>query len=166
MEELLHHSIEPVTLDRSRIYDQRQEKHFLKPNGLWLSVSGSDDWESWCRANEFGCGDIVYRVTLRADANIAWLCSGADIDMFHTTWSEPGEVWRGGTAPLSDEYVRLHWEVNWQRVAQQFDGIIITPYQWSRRMGGPFWYYGWDCASGCVWKLDAVETFERININA
>lgn len=163
---LLHHSIQPTVLDRSRSYDQDKFRGF-KPNGLWVSVTGDGeyDWESWCRDNEFGIGECVHRVTLRDDANIAWLHTAADIDTFHTNWSEPGEVWRGGTAPLSDEYVRMQWEVNWQNVAEQFDGIIITPYQWSRRMGGPFWYYGWDCASGCVWQLDAVETFERINVN-
>lgn len=160
MSELLHYNAQPVSLDRSRVYDQREQRG-NKPNGLWLSVSGEDDWECWCRENGFGIGGYVHRATLQADANVLWLRTAADIDQFHLDWSEKS-YWTGGTAPLSDEYVRMHWEVNWQNVAQRYDGIMIAPYQWSRRLGGPFWYYGWDCASGCIWQLDAVASFTQV----
>ena len=46
--------------------------------------------------------------------------------------------------------------IDWPKVAERYDGIIIAPYQWSRRLDGPMWYYGWDCASGCVWRARAV----------
>jgi len=162
MGDLLHYSIGPTVLDRSRIYDQDEFRGF-KPNGLWLSVSGDDDWEWWCRENEFNIGGYVHRATL-VEENILWLRTAAEIDRFHAEWSEQDDVWRrGGTAPLSDDFVRRQWPVNWRAVTEHYDGIMIAPYQWSRRMGGPFWYYGWDCASGCVWQLDAVETFESVN---
>ena len=42
---------------------------------------------------------------------------------------------------------------DWKLIAQEFDGIEIAPYQWEIRMDyNFFWYYGWDCASGCLWR--------------
>lgn len=47
--------------------------------------------------------------------------------------------------------------VNWPLIATRWDGIIIAPYQWSCRYDDrTFWYYGWDCASGCIWNLHAI----------
>jgi hypothetical protein len=47
--------------------------------------------------------------------------------------------------------------IDWQRVAEQHQGIIITPYQWECRYSID-WYYIWDCASGCIWDPDAIES--------
>ncbi|QBI98814.1 hypothetical protein SEA_BOBBY_184 [Mycobacterium phage Bobby] len=49
--------------------------------------------------------------------------------------------------------------IDWGKVAADYGGIIIAPYQWSRRMD-PHWYYTWDCASGCIWNLEAIESLE------
>lgn len=43
--------------------------------------------------------------------------------------------------------------IDWKAVAKEYDGIEIDPYQYERRFSEGFlWYYGWDCASGCVWR--------------
>lgn len=40
--------------------------------------------------------------------------------------------------------------VNNRRVAELFE---IAPYQWERRLAREFmWYYGWDLASGVIWR--------------
>jgi hypothetical protein len=44
---------------------------------------------------------------------------------------------------------------NWERVARDYDGVIISPYQFNRRMT-LMWYYPWDCASGCIWRPTRV----------
>lgn len=49
-----------------------------------------------------------------------------------------------------------HDHINWPMVADRYQGIVIAPYLWSRRMDGGLWYYGWDCASGCIWDAAAV----------
>jgi hypothetical protein len=49
--------------------------------------------------------------------------------------------------------------IDWPRVAERFDGVIIAPYQWKHRLE-LMWYYGWDCASGCIWNARAVSCFE------
>lgn len=45
--------------------------------------------------------------------------------------------------------------IDWQAVASDHDGIIISPYNWPARHE-MIWYYPWDCASGCIWNADAI----------
>ena len=43
--------------------------------------------------------------------------------------------------------------INWSKVAKKYDGIEINPYVFAARMNDDAqWYYGWDVASGCVWR--------------
>lgn len=44
--------------------------------------------------------------------------------------------------------------IRWPLVASLYDGILIPRYLWSIRFRN--WYYGWDCASGCVWNTDVI----------
>ena len=57
-----------------------------------------------------------------------------------------------------DEFEADYLEPNWAPTAAQYAGVIIAPYQWERRLDGDAsdWYYGWDCASGCIWNADAI----------
>lgn len=53
--------------------------------------------------------------------------------------------------------------IDWVKVKPLYDGIIITPYQWRCRLDPDiFWYYSWDCASGCIWNLETIETTKEI----
>lgn len=39
----------------------------------------------------------------------------------------------------------------------------ITPYCWPARMDPDLiWYYGWDCASGCIWDASTIHQVTRI----
>lgn len=41
-----------------------------------------------------------------------------------------------------------------------------APYQWRRRNERGFsWYYGWDCASGCIWRASAIREIRLIEID-
>ena len=56
----------------------------------------------------------------------------------------------------NERYCRM---IQWDRVAERYQGIVITPYIWSRRLEPEtHWYYPWDCASGCIWDGEAVES--------
>ena len=55
--------------------------------------------------------------------------------------------------------------INWRAVAGDYAGLIITPYQWSRRLEPYSWYYGWDCASGCIWDPSAITDIKLIEID-
>lgn len=135
--ELRHYAGAAVSLDRGRTY--RQEL-YAKPEGFWVSVLGEDDWPSWCRAEQYAVDLLAFEheVTLATDAKILTLETPDAIRTFH------------GAYGLGS------WSVDWAGVAERYDGIIIAPYQWSLRLNGPSWYYGWDVASGCIWNLDAI----------
>lgn len=119
----------------------------LKPNGLWVSVQGPADWLEWCDGEGFATERrIPTEVTLKADANILHISGPFELDAFTTEYRVLG-AYRSCTT------------INWGRVAAKYQGIIIAPYQWSRRMTDhTFWYYGWDCASGCIWDAEAIES--------
>jgi hypothetical protein len=117
-----------------------------KPRGFWVSIdSDPQNWRSWCETEDFHSYALeqVHDVALRADANILLLDSAAALDEFTEAYGEPFH---------SITYIR------WHRVAAMHSGIIIAPYQWSRRLNDRTgWYYGWDCASGCIWDVSVIE---------
>jgi len=87
-------------------------------------------------------------VTIRDGANILMIENGLQLMDFHREF-------KADLIPGSLEYI------DWGRVVQKYDGIIIAPYQWHLRLNDEiFWYYSWDCASGCVWNLGVVEVSE------
>ena len=138
-EVLLHYSETPFTLE-PRTY--HQEVHF-KPNGLWLSVG--EDWKRWCESEDWGLGRLVtrYQVTLTDNARILQLSTPEDIDAFTVQF-----MWE-------------HMDIDWPEVAARYQGIIIAPYQYTRRLApNTTWYYPWDCASACIWDLAAIHSIE------
>ena len=150
--QLTHYAGQPLTFDPSRKYGQREPRVFGKPEGLWVSVDGEDDWPTWCRGEEF-CIDqlaVEHAVTLASDANVLHLGIGHDLDAFHGLYAIETDFERHYRAGS-----RQSWPIDWRHVAEDYDGIIIAPYRWSHRLKMD-WYYGWDAASGCIWNLDAI----------
>ena len=45
--------------------------------------------------------------------------------------------------------------INWSRVYEDYQGIVICPYQDKNRMEH-LWYYSWDHASGCIWNPELI----------
>jgi hypothetical protein len=121
---------------RPRTVLQREE---YKPSGLW--VSDEDEamsWSAWT-SNNFGQGvgrQYEHDVALATDHNVLILTTPDDMIRFTKRFAADAAI-------------------TWQRVAEQYHGIIVTPYQWSQRYD-LWWYYGWDCASGCIWNKDAI----------
>lgn len=127
---------------------------YAKPRGLWFSVEGEDDWKSWCLSEGFCLDRLthVHEVVLDQSANILRLMSPDDIDWFGRRYGAPGR--RG-----------YEHGIDWGRVADAWQGIIIAPYVWERRLArNASWYYGWDCASGCVWDATAVTSVTLLEI--
>ena len=142
---LIHYAAEPVVFDPA--YEYHRGQGACKPRGFWFSVEGEDDWAWWCRAEGFNVDRLAapHVVALKPAANILRLCCASDIDRFSAQY--------GGR----DRYTSR--TIDWSLVAVDYDGLIIAPYIWSRRLDGAAdWYYGWDCASGVVWNLDAIES--------
>lgn len=153
---LEHYASAPLALDTTRRYDQRPSQFRLygKPSGLWVSAKGEYDWPWWCLAEEFGKERLLFRhtVTLKPDANILVLDTEAKMHGFNHDYSGGYGNVRKSLADILERQSK-----DWVRVANDYDGILIAPYHWSLRLESEFsWYYGWDCASGCIWNLDAI----------
>ena len=120
----------------------------MKPQGLWVSADDHDqNWRDWCIAAEFGLDRLthVHDVTLAPDANVLHLRGAHDILAFNSEYCDAS---KGSFS---------YFSICWQAVAERYDGIIIAPYVWSMRLDRrAAFYYGWDCASGCIWHPRAV----------
>lgn len=142
---LVHYSASPLkrVLDVSQAADGRGLG--FKPSGLWFSVGDEDDgWRAWCEDQNFGADRFAYAVeiVLVEDANILRLKGAEEIDNFTAAYGKSG-----GTI----------YDIDWAKVASLYDGMIIAPYCWARRLHRETsWYYAWDCASGCIWRSRAI----------
>lgn len=158
--QLVHYAAEPITFDPQRSYVQAAPRTYGTPEGLWVSVAGEDDWPSWCEGE--GCFTdslkAVHHVTLSPDANVLRLNTVEALDDFTRQFAVCGD-WERQFAHLINDHRK--WPIEWPAVAAEYDGIMIAPYQWGRR-NVLSWYYGWDCASGCIWNLAAVAAVELV----
>jgi len=145
--DLRHYAAEPRTLDRTMVYEQDRR---YKPRGLWVSVPGEDDWPSWCEGERFGLDRLAFEhaVTVDRDANILVLRGPDDLLKFTDKYGVELIPRRAGSSLRSDY-------IDWPTVTSEYEGIIIAPHVWTVRLD-LMWYYGWDCASGCIWDLGAI----------
>ena len=135
--------------------EQKSESGFWmtydKPKGLWITDNSKYNWHWWSTAESFRIDALCYRqkIILKPEANILLLKSDADLLDFTTKYH---------ARHVADD--RLGG-IDWSAVAAEYDGIVITPYRWKLRLSQKTrWYYGWDCASGCIWG-DVVERISR-----
>jgi hypothetical protein len=146
--QLVHYSEKPV-IKISDCDNKGTSRPQIKPNGLWVSDDSCDDnWKSWCESEGFNLEGLtcVHDVTLKESANILFLRSSSEIHNFTKEYRVKGDI------PLY---------IDWAAISEKYDGIIITPYSWDERSClSCLWYYGWDCASGCIWKAEAIESIE------
>lgn len=160
---LIHYSSKPFDL-KPNDYSQDRVDYHAKPHGLWVSAEGDlgEDnltWKEWCEQENFELKSLnhSYLVNLKPEARILYL-------------KTPEEILEFG---VKFPYIRQQWntsegrkfcatnELDWIEVKNIYQGIIISPYQWTLRLSNRCnWYYGWDCASGCIWDLSCIESFE------
>ena len=137
----IHYSRKPTICFRNHY----QATNSLKPRGLWISVEGPDSfgWKKWCESAEFELENLRHEIEIvfRDDANILFLETEEDIVDFDKKFGE---------------YTCGRRSCDWVAVARKYQGIVIAPYQWGLRFNLR-WYYGWDCASGCVWAMTALQ---------
>lgn len=161
---LAHYSAKPITgWDSSCCTNRGNTRDYFKPRGLWVSDdSAEQNWQDWCVGEDFGLDRFAYRteVLLKDQSNILFIRTVEELDKFQDEykWDILANE-RYGKGSARYDYCR------WSDVVARYDGIIITPYLWQRRLDGPMWYYGWDCASGCVWNGDVVELAESQPFN-
>jgi hypothetical protein len=139
-------------------YDPKERKaglggYVYKPKGLWYSVGNS--WAEWCHGNDWHLGQIVYKIFVDYD-KIIHLSSHEQLKDFSEKYNKKAIV--GITSlDLGSRYDNIDWE----KVYEKFNGIEISPYLYDYEKT-PFWYYGWDCASGCIWNKNAIKKVELL----
>jgi hypothetical protein len=143
MAELIHYS--DAALGTIYSVEQHDVCHF-KPRGLWVSVDGDEGLERLTHAHV---------ITLADRANILRLSGAADLDAFTAEF-------------LHKPYPGLEYRaIDWRPVAAKYQGIIIAPYIWERRLTDHApWYYAWDCASGCIWDASAIKNVAAVELQA
>ncbi len=145
---LVHYSAAPFVFEPAYVYPPTD--HF-KPRGLWVSVETDDDddtWRAWCESEGFHLEALAHQavIELVPAANVRHLATALEVQRFSREFR--------ASNPLTD----LH-AIDWPRVQRTYGGLIIAPYQWSCRLDlDCFWYYGWDCASACLWDLTQIES--------
>lgn len=119
----------------------------MKPAGLWVSVAGEHGWPEWCQAEDFRVDRLLVRtpVEVNPGAKILHIDGEGQFDQFTKKWA----------TCLPYPFARECWP-DWELLKKEYDGVVISPYLWNRRMGN-LWYYGWDCASGCIWNTKAIK---------
>lgn len=126
-------------MHREDLYSVPEQHVSDKPLGLWYSCG--IEWIEWVAMNmPDWIEPYVYGIRLNPSGLVA-LQTPEALDRFTSVYGV-----RGGR------------DVDWQRVANDYAGIEICPYQWERRRAPHAqWYSAWDVASGCVWDMRAVE---------
>ncbi len=153
---LIHYSSKEISSLEFREYDPIPP--IMKPNGLWFSVEELPDadsvtWKEWCESENFRIENLSfpYEIILNDNASILHLKSEGEIFQFNKHYRFSAGNY---DSPLHA------YMVNWVEVKKEYQGIIIAPYQWDCRLSPTcIWYYGWDCASGCIWDITCIKYF-------
>ena len=153
-----HYSEKELILE-NMVYDQFRQEWQAKPVGLWISVE--DAWKEWCE-NENYCIEKLkfkHQVILKQGANILYLNTAKEIADLSKRYPYLRDQWNDGIG----RKICSSYEIDWLKVKSEYQGIIISPYQWDcRLLQVSCWYYGWDCASGCIWDLSCIESFTLV----
>jgi hypothetical protein len=125
-----------------------------KPKGIWISDESANlGWKEWCTREEYNLEGLSYahEIVLSSLAKILYIKSAKELDEFFNKYK--CEIY-----PQTSIY-----GIKWSDVASEYDGIIITPYLWERRLDpATSFYYGWDCASGCIWNSKAIKEVKLV----
>lgn len=143
---LSHFSTEPFKLDpnfKERFNDEMK----LKPHGMWLSDESDYGWKEWCEKEKFRLEHLAYRTDYEIDlSDILFLSSDQHIRVFSEKYRYKN--------PSS--YIERLKFIDWDKVYEEYKGILISPYSWNLRLEY-MWYYGFDCASACVWDVSVLK---------
>jgi len=150
---IFHYSKDKIKSLKKDFNASINDEYSVKPCGLWVSIEDDDEdisWFEWCKNEEFRLENLKYKYTVNisSKANILHLKTPEEIDEFTNNYVLEDFF---NTTLLNSLYI------NWKKVKEEYDGIIISPYQWGCRFRlNTTWYYPWDCSSGCIWNTDKI----------
>jgi hypothetical protein len=159
-----HYSGQP----RARVPNADQYRQMTdlgsKPEGLWFCAAETPDegWEEFVRrkvragATSYSLDQIKYRtrVEFRTTSKVLSVGTAEKFDLFTERYSQISYE----TLERTRDVFRTKPRIDWPRVANDFDAIVIAPLRADRLRDDPIfeWYRCWDVASGCVWTAGAV----------
>ena len=151
--EYIHYTARGITaLDLNRTYAQTSkdfERH--KPNGLWLSITGNNDWEKNClKAN--------YRLDSLKSKFLVFLKEASKILILHSTATYDNFAKKYGYYSEQGRRVLLF---RWEEILKDYQGIAV-PRLYSEIFGIVQWHNAWRCTSACIWDLQAVKYAEKL----
>ena len=134
------------------------QKIHTKPHGLWFSdESKKYSWYNWCRNENFNLNGLQYKnkITFKKYATILLITNCVQLDDFTKKFEfeDYNSIYKMFIQDNLNVSVSLY--INWEKITKLCDCIFITPYLWKKRSVP--WYYTWDCASGCIMNLNAIE---------
>lgn len=150
-------------LDLNDIYKQLQFAGH-KPSGIWYGLS--DSWIKWCISEQYGgIHENIYELKLD-ESQILKIGNLDEFKSFEDEFIYKPEHLRFPAAFVANKFAtdtmnRWLSSIDFEKVAELYSGIEIAPYQWEKRLDSK-WYYGWDCASGCIWNPDAIKTLNLL----
>lgn len=159
----LKYAAEPIVLDRLRTYRQREAlSAYTKPCGFWITDDSEDCWRSWCTGERWGLERLTHKHEIDLDEDrILVLNSEWEVTAFARQYNV--DNWWG---PAGEPRKWRDRCIDWPRLAGDYAGIIITPYIWALRLADDYsWYYGWDCASGCIWDASAIKDVRLVEVD-
>ena len=134
-----HWSVEPMALPLWTV-SQSGGAPPGKPCGLWLSDESDFGWREWCKGEDWNLGALAHRTDFTLDlTGILHLSTMKDLLRFTRKYQ------------LAEVNTLHRFTLDWPAVAAEYDGIFISPYCHEARFDLS-WYYGWDCASACIWQ--------------
>lgn len=135
-------------------FENKQQNLSPKPTGLWYGIN--DSWLDWCKSEMphwISKNPIFYEIHLNNE-NILFLKSENDIINFSKQYGRPLNNISGN-----------NYLIDWSLVADEYSGIEINPYQYGCRFNlRTFWYYGWDCSSGCIWDKKGINKMIKLEM--
>jgi len=159
--EYIHYTGEEIdTLDLNRAYTQTAEKLASHtPNGLWLSITGINDWETYCLKNNYNLANLKneFQVKLKPHAQMLILYDDAAFDDFEKKYGYYAE----GTEIHGKDRA---FSVRWDEIIKDYQGLAL-PHIFPQLNTKGAWYDTWRCTSACIWDLQAVEKIEKLGTN-
>ncbi len=165
---LFHYSEKPIEKLRQDFHDAHWKEIpiFNKPHGVWVSVEDyvdDENWKTWCESENFRLDGLTYRyfVKIKHESKILHITNTKELESFSLKYkgNNPADSYVFNIYKNSKAYIYI---IEWNNVLEEYDGIIIAPYNWECRCmnSTTSWYNGWDCASGCIWNIDVIESME------
>lgn len=117
-------------------------KPYDRPTGFWVSVVGPNDWKSKHP------GDLLhqnlYEVKLASEHNLLFMSTREQLSEFTKEY---------GLKLIGEARIAI----DWPKVAADYRGVIIAPFFAEYDdYDDLFWYGAWECASGCIWDINAI----------